>query len=131
MARLNKPDDAPGVADVIESVEREAFTEATATPGPAPKSAKEKPAPKKKAAEGKPGGFLVYIGPSILGVIQSGTIFAGDGDAAVKAAVEKFPLVKALLIPGHRLAADRIKVKTPGNSLYENYRNLAALVKSN
>lgn len=128
MARSNKPGDAPGVADAIESIEHEAFAAATTTPEDLPQN---KPAPDKKSAEEKPGGFLVYIGPSILGVIQSGTIFAGDNNATAEAAVQKFPLVKALLVPGDRLAVDRIKVKTPGNSLYENYRKLAASAKTN
>lgn len=129
MARLNKPGGTPDEADVIESIAHEAFTEATAIPAPT-MSPKNKPAPNKKSAEEKPGGFLVYIGPSILGVIQSGAIFTDDNDAAAKTAAEKFPLIKSLLVPGRRLAADRIKVKTPGNALYENYRKLAALVKS-
>lgn len=131
MARSIKPGLTPDVGDVIESIEHEAFAGAIDIPTPAPEASVEnKPAPTKKTADEDHGGFFVYIGPSILGVIQSGAIFTDCNAAAIKAAITKYPLVKKLLIPGRRLAVDRVKTKTPGNSLYENYRELAAQVKS-
>ncbi len=126
----DKAGETPRVADAIESIERGAFEAAVAAPEPA----EQKTVPVKKSAEGKPGGFSVYLGPSILGVIQSGTVIADGDEYAQKmkdAAVSKYPLVKALLIPKDRLAADRVKVKTPGTALYENYKKLVAAVKSN
>lgn len=77
----------------------------------------------------KGAGFCVYIGPTILGVIQNGTVIRGskeDAIAAVAPAVEKYPLVRSLIVPGDTLGADRIKVNTPGNLLYVNYHKLAA-----
>lgn len=74
-------------------------------------------------------GFCVYIGPTILGVIQNGTVIRGskeDAVAAVAPAVEKYPLVRSLIVPGDTLGADRIKVNTPGNLLYVNYHKLAS-----
>ena len=74
-------------------------------------------------------GFCVYIGPTILGVIQNGTVIRGSKEEAVAAvapAVENHPLVRSLIVPGDTLGADRIKVNTPGNLLYVNYHKLAS-----
>jgi hypothetical protein len=73
-------------------------------------------------------GFAMYIGPTIKGVILHGTLYRGTKDDAVKAAagaVEKQPLVKKLIVSGEELPAARLKIKTPGNSLYETYRKVA------
>ncbi len=89
--------------------------------------------PAKKSAEKNPGGFCVYLGPTILGVIQHGAVI-GDNDeyaqAMKEAALKSYPLVASLLIPKGRLAADRANVKTPGTALYEAYRQLAAALKT-
>lgn len=91
---------------------------------------KTKAATKKTAANQKPAaevGFCVYIGPSITGVIQSGTIFRGTRKevlATVADVTEKHPLVATLIVTGDTLVQDRIKVKTPGNLLYVNYHKL-------
>ena len=41
--------------------------------------------------------------------------------------IEKHPLVATLIVSGNTLPVDRIKVKTPGNLLYVNYRKLAGI----
>lgn len=82
----------------------------------------------KKPAE-KSAGFCVYIGPTIPGVIQSGHVYNGSREKALKEIsniVEKRPLVASLLVDGVTLAVDRIKVKTPGNLLFVNYKKLAS-----
>lgn len=86
------------------------------------------PAPKKKPTP-KSAGFSVYIGPTIPGVIQSGHVYGSPRAEALKVIapiVEKRPLVASLLVDGDTLAADRIKVKTPGNLLFVNYKRLAS-----
>lgn len=73
-------------------------------------------------------GFYCYIGPSIAGLIRNGAIFRGTREeafTAAAAAIEKQPLVKTLIISGDTLPGDRIKVKTRGNALYENYQRIA------
>ena len=84
-------------------------------------SAQANSAPKKS-------GFCIYLGPTITGVIQSGTIYRG-GKAKVltelKSVVEKYPLVKTLIVTDKTLSEDRIKVKTPGNILYVNYKKMS------
>ena len=47
----------------------------TAAQTAAPKTAKKKPAAPKKVAD--TGGFCVYLGPTMMGVIQRGTIYRG------------------------------------------------------
>ena len=73
-------------------------------------------------------GFYIYIGPSIRGLLQSGTIFRGSKAQArrmAQKAIEKQPLVKTLIVSGDCLPEARLKVKTPGNALYANYRKIA------
>lgn len=73
------------------------------------------------------GGFCVYLGPTITGVIQSGTVYSGtktDVLNKISAAVNKYPLISSLVVTGKTLSEDRIKVKTPGNILYVNYKKL-------
>lgn len=72
-------------------------------------------------------GFYIYIGPNIKGLIQTGTIYRGDWANALKqagAAIAKQPLVKTLIVSGDALPEARLKVKTPGNTLYTNYNRL-------
>ena len=72
-----------------------------------------------KKSDGKAAGFCVYLGPSIRGVIQSGTVYRGGKAAVLKElapALERHPT----------LPVDRIKVKTAGNLLNVNYKKLAS-----
>lgn len=83
---------------------------------------------KKSRAGTCPSGFYIYIGPNIKKHIQTGTIYKGARANALKkaaAAIEAHPLVKTLIVPGDALPEARIKVKTPGNALYANYKKLA------
>ena len=83
---------------------------------------------KKSRAGTCPSGFYIYIGPNIKKHIQTGTIYRGTRAHALKqaaAAIEAHPLVKTLIVSGDALPEARIKVKTPGNALYANYKKLA------
>lgn len=83
-------------------------------------------APKKKTVI-ENDGFCVYIGPTIIGVIQSGTVYRGKKSDVLKtiaAAVEKYPLIASLVVTDKTIAKDRIKVNIPGNLLYVNYHKL-------
>ncbi len=88
----------------------------------------EKTEIKKKAADSNnAAGFCVYIGPTILSVIQSGTIYKGSRETVLNKlyeVIEKYPLIKSLIVSDKTLVYDRVKVKIPGNILYENYRKL-------
>lgn len=72
-------------------------------------------------------GVFVYIGPSILGLIQTGTVYTGTREHALKEAgraIAKNPLIQTLIVPGSTLAVDRQKVRTPGTALYNNYQRI-------
>lgn len=71
----------------------------------------------------------MYIGPSILGVIQSGTVYPGAKEevkAQLAGVVERYPLVEKLIVSDITLPEDRIKAKTPGNYLYSMYQKVAS-----
>lgn len=78
--------------------------------------------------------YCVYIGPSIRGVIQYGSIHAGKLDEVlkdIKPAIDKYPLIAGLVVTGERLSVSRIQVKTPGNAIYETYRKLSKVIALN
>ena len=116
----------------------------TAAQTAAPKTAKKKPAAPKKVAD--TGGFCVYLGPTMMGVIQRGTIYRGGRKEVLDSlapvtnifhrsyislapVIEQHPLIASLVVSDETLPADRIKVKTPGNLLYVNYHKLAKGMK--
>lgn len=75
-------------------------------------------------------GFFCYIGPSLSGLIQHGTIYRGSRADALQAAapaIERQPLVKTLIVSGDSLPLDRLKAKTPGTALYNNCRRIAGM----
>lgn len=90
-------------------------------------------APTNKAkAGGPPSGFYIYLGPTIRGLIQANTIYRGDRAHALaeaKEAIEKYPLIKTLIVPGDYLPVARLRIKTPGNALHANYVKLVEQVK--
>lgn len=78
-------------------------------------------------------GFYIYVGPTITGVIQTGHVFRvssrEEAAAAIPQAVERYPLIKSLIVSGDTYPEDRIKVKTPGNLLYVKYQQLLSRKK--
>lgn len=60
---------------------------------------------KKKTAKKSGGaGFCVYLGPSIRGVIQTGTVYRGDKPEVLDLlapAIEKYPLIASLVVGGN------------------------------
>lgn len=73
--------------------------------------------------------FFVYIGPTILNVIQSGTIYPGGTRKQmlekVSEALKHNPKIETLIVGASTLVSDRVKVITPGNLLYVNYQKVA------
>lgn len=98
------------------------------TTGPAEASVETANPANHEKAGGPPSGFYMYIGPTLKGLIRSGTIYRGDKAHALeeaRRAIEAQPLVKTLIVTGDYLPEARLKVKTPGNALYVNYRKIA------
>lgn len=72
-------------------------------------------------------GWCVYLGPTIIGKIQTGTIYQGSRAEVLDRlapVISEHPQVASLVVTSDTLPVDRIKVKTPGNLLYENYRKI-------
>lgn len=83
--------------------------------------------PEPKVERSTADSFYCYIGPSITGLIQHGAIYRGTRKkamAAAAAAIEKYPLIKTLIVSGDKLPEARLKVKKPGNALYKNYQRI-------
>lgn len=79
---------------------------------------------------GDAGGFCAYIGPTIRGVIQHGTLYQGTKretvkGAALSRAIGQLPMIADLIVPGDSLGEARKKIKIPGNLLYVRYKALA------
>ena len=75
----------------------------------------------------QPERIFIYLGPSIRGSVLSGAILQGDREDVeqqLKTAIEKYPLVRNLLIPSSSIVKDRVNVETPGNLLNEFYQRL-------
>lgn len=86
---------------------------------------------RKTKPAGDTGGFCAYIGPTIWGVIQHGTIYEGSKQDAIKdpalcRAVDAYPEIARLLVPGDSLTDARKKINTPGSLLYARYKALAS-----
>ena len=85
-----------------------------------------------KEAAPKQASFFMYLGPSILGVIQKASIYSGtreDVEKLLAPAIAKFPRIRALLISGETISVDRVNVTKPGTRLYAEYHRLVNEVR--
>ena len=92
----------------------------------------EKKTETKKEAPKKAASFFMYLGPTIQGVIQSASIYAGtkaEVEKKLANAIEKAPRIRNLLISGETIAEDRINVTKPGTRLYAEYHRLVNELK--
>ena len=74
-------------------------------------------------------GFCVYLGPSIRGYVQNGTIYEGSRETVLQflaTAIERYPRIGKLIVTGDDLPEARKKIKTKGSVLHEEYRRFAA-----
>ena len=99
-------------------------------------NAENKPADKANAKQEKPpeksGTFCVYLGPSIQGVITSGTIYDSDKKGTLKKlsrVIERFPMIGRLIVTGAALPESRLQIKKSGSLLYANYNKFVAQLK--
>lgn len=114
VAEMDAPLKASDQAETGESAQVETVTE---------KKTKE------AAAASDDATFCVYLGPTIQGFIQSGTVYSGNrksAEEALSAEIAKYPLIAKLIVTDQTIAEDRIKVKTAGNVLNVYYKKLAS-----
>jgi len=74
-------------------------------------------------------GVFVYLGPSIRGVIQSGTIYCGTRRQVkdnLQFAIAKYPHIETLIIADSDIADAKAKIKKGGNALSHAYKVLSA-----
>jgi len=73
---------------------------------------------------------LIYIGPTLpKALLKSNRVFEGTKEEIEKelaGVLEKFPLVKRMLVPLDGLAEKKDKVKTAGNILNKYYSDLVS-----
>jgi hypothetical protein len=109
--------------------------EATAETEPA--DAPDESPPESASADHRPddvpaeiaSGIYVYVGPTIHGRIQSGTVFEGGKAQALALcaeAIARFPGVERLIVPAERLAETRENIRLKKGLAYRVYKDLAA-----
>ena len=86
-----------------------------------------------QTSKGGGAGFCVYIGPTIVGLAQNGTIYPGPKQQVKQSpelalVAEKYPLAADLLVDGEKLAEARAKVREPGNLLNNKYKQLCRMM---
>ncbi len=82
-----------------------------------------------KAVKAEKNSVFVYLGPSIRGVIQTGTIYRGTRVQVcekLKPAIDKYPKIERLIVEDVELAAAKEKIRNGGNSLSLAYKSLLA-----
>ena len=75
--------------------------------------------------------IYVYVGPSVRGIIQNGSIFRGSRKAVLEqnaAAIEVCPKIERLIVADYTIMSAKAKIKEGGNSLNTAY--LAVLEKT-
>ena len=78
---------------------------------------------------------LVYIGPSLpAGQLKSNKIFIGtmeEIEKELEAVMQKYPLVKKMLVPVEKVAEKKDKARTAGNILNKYYSDIASGIAAN
>ena len=73
-------------------------------------------------------GVFIYLGPSIRGVIQKGSIYRGTRESVLSSiafAIEKYPKIERLIIADSEIVSAKKKIAVGGNSLSSAYRELS------
>ncbi len=74
--------------------------------------------------------FCCYIGPSLIGVIQHGTLYPKGRSEVLKRpevalAIEKHPEIAALIVEGDTINESKAQIKAKHGLLYQAYKALA------
>ncbi len=74
----------------------------------------------KKANTVSHDGIFVYIGPSVRGIIQNGSVFRGDRSSVLQknaSAIEFCQKIERLIVPDSEIMSAKKKLKEGGNSI--------------
>ena len=75
----------------------------------------------------EPEEVFVYVGPTVRGIAQAGTIYTGTRAAVlekIREAAKRFPDIGELIVRDTELADARKMIKTGGNALANAYRSI-------
>lgn len=75
----------------------------------------------------EPEEVFVYVGPTVQGVAQNGTIYTGTRKAVLakfRSAAERYPQIGDLIVRDAEVAAARAKIKRGGNALAQTFRQI-------
>ncbi len=73
-------------------------------------------------------GVFIYIGPSIRGLIQKGSIYRGTREsvlASLEFAIKEHPKIERLIVADNEIVSAKRKIAVGGNSLSNAYRVLS------
>lgn len=72
--------------------------------------------------------YCIYLGPTIIGVVQQGTVFPMPKDKAVASIprIAEYPEIASLVFSGAELPKARISVRTHGTLAHHNYTKLTS-----
>ena len=73
-------------------------------------------------------GVFIYLGPSIRGIIQKGSIYRGTRESVLSSlafAIEKHPQIERLIVADNEIVSAKQKIAVGGNSLSNAYRALS------
>ena len=78
--------------------------------------------------------FSAYIGPTVTGLIQTGTIYDVSKTAVLQRpdvvrAVRRFPMIEDLIVTGDNLALARKQIKISGTLLHHRYEQMLSGMK--
>ena len=80
-----------------------------------------------KKVNAEPDEIYVYVGPTVKGVIQSGSIYTGTRQAVLdkyREAIERTPAIGMLIVRDADVAQTRRKIKAGDNALANAYRTI-------
>lgn len=73
----------------------------------------------------EPEEVFVYVGPTVQGLAQNGSIYTGTRSAVLsqfRAAAERYPQIRELIVRDTDVAEARRKIKKGGNALAQAFR---------
>lgn len=94
-----------------------------------PAAAAAIPKTEDRKAAAKTSGVFLYLGPTIRGIIQRGSIYRGTREevvAKLAPAISKYPEIEKLIFADKEVGAAAMKIKSAGNYLNTLFGSIAA-----